>query len=405
MAVGLGIRKELRIKKETTWGTLAGASGAQLLRRKTSDLDESRDTFMSDEINPNQQVGSYTHGSRKAEGSIDGELSGGTYAMLMQSLLRRDFTAVTPITALSLTFAGTGPTYTIARAAGSWLTDGAKEGMVVRVTAGAVNANNLNKNFFIVTAVALTLTVIPWGNGTATAEGPIASCTVSVPGKVTFTPATGQTNDSYTVEHYYTDLVQSEVMTGCRPSTADINLPSTGNAGVTFAMLGKGMPQVQSSAYFTSPTAATTSSVMTAVNGILRAVATTQTVLTAVSIKVDGNMTTQPVVGSNYTPDVFQGRLEVTGQITALFDSVTMRDAFLQESVVALQLVMFAGTAAAAEFVAFACPSVKFGSAKKSDGQGPITLTVPFQAIFNAAGGTGTASEATSLWVQDSLAP
>lgn len=405
MTIATGPFKQLRYKKETTWGTLAGSSGAQILRRKTSDIDEARDTYGSQEIRTDQQRGIYVHGTRRAEGTVNGDMSGGTYKDFLQSLLRRDFTTLTAMSSLSLTMAGAGPTYTVTRGAGSFLTDGVKVGMVIRITAGSVNANNSNKNLFVVGLTATIATVVPWGNGTLTAEGPIASCTISMPGKLTYIPASSHTNDSYTVEHWFSDVSLSEVFTGCRIGSADIGLPATGLAEITFGMLGKGFGQAPSgSAYFSSPTAATTSAGVTAVNGVLRAAGAQQAVVTGASLKVDGAMSAGQVIGSNYTPDVFAGPLTANGQLTAYFQDATLRDAFYNESTVALNLVAYAGTTAAAEFVCFTLPAIKLGGAKKNDGAGPIIMTAPFEAIYNASGGAGTDSEATTVWVQDSLA-
>ena len=73
-------------------------------------------------------------------GTLNGELSPGTYADFMAAALRRDFAAVSALTGLSITIAGSGPTYTVTRASGSWLTDGFKRGRVVRLTAAPAAA-------------------------------------------------------------------------------------------------------------------------------------------------------------------------------------------------------------------------------------------------------------------------
>ena len=62
--------------------------------------------------------------------------------------------------------AGSGPTYTITRSTGSWLTDGIKKGQIGRITAGAVNAANLNKNLVVLSLTSTILTVMPL-NGVA----------------------------------------------------------------------------------------------------------------------------------------------------------------------------------------------------------------------------------------------
>jgi hypothetical protein len=209
MPIARGVAKSLAYKKETTWGTLAGAAGAKYLRRVTSAFNLAKEAYESAEIRVDRQTADMRHGVRSATGSINGELSPASYSDFMQSLVARDFTSKTSLSSLSLTIAGSGP-YTITRAAGSWLTDGVTVGTVIRLT-GTFNANNLNKNLLVASMTATVLTVVVLNGSTMTAEGPIASAGVSFPGKQTFVPATGHTDDSYTVEEWYSDIAQSEV--------------------------------------------------------------------------------------------------------------------------------------------------------------------------------------------------
>ena len=128
MPQAAGVFKTLALKRESTYGTVAGASGAQLMRRVTSDLALTKQTYQSNEIRPDQQVADFRHGVRGVEGTLAGELSPGAYSDLISAALRRDFTAGVSATGLSITIAGSGPTYTVTRASGSWLTDGFKRG-------------------------------------------------------------------------------------------------------------------------------------------------------------------------------------------------------------------------------------------------------------------------------------
>lgn len=404
MTIAVGPAKQLRFKKETAWGTAAGTSGGQLLRRVTSDIDLSKDTYESNEITSTYQLTDYRHGMRKVGGTIKGELSPGAYSAFVQSALRRDFSTVAASTALTLTFAGTGPSYTVARSTGSYLTDGWKVGMVVRVTVGTgANANNLNKNMLITALIAGTATVIPGGNGTLTAEGPIASCTMAPTGKITYVPASGHTNDSYTIEHWFSDIAQDEYFTGCKIGSLDLSLPPTGMATIDMSVMGKDIT-AGTAAYFNSPSAATTTGVLAAVNGVLQVNGATVGIVTGLSIKVDGGMTTGAVVGSNYTPDVFPGRVKVSGQLSAYFENATMRDLFVDETTFAINAVFYTGTGAAADFIAISLPACKAGGATKSDGEQGLQLTMPFQALYNSSGGSGIATEATTIWLQDSQA-
>lgn len=405
MAIATGVAKQLRYKKESTWGTAPGASGAQLLRRVTSDVDMSKDTYQSGEIRSDYQIADYRHGMRKVAGTMRGELSPGTYSAFVQSALRRDFAAVSNITsgATTLTVAGAGPTYTVTASASLWLTGGVKAGMVVKITAGLANAANINKHLFVVSATATVMTVIPLNGVAMTAEGPTATCTVVIPGKVTYTPTTGHTNDSYAIEHWFSDIAQSELFTGCRVSTVALGLPPTGMATIDIGVMGKDVTTTTSQ-YYTSPTAATTSGVLAAVNGVLRVNNVTVAVVTGLTINYAGGMSTGAVVGSNYTPDVFPGRVQVSGQISAYFQDAALRDLFINETPFAIHAAFSTGTGAVADFISLSLPACKAGGATKSDGEQGLQLTMPFQAIYNSAGGAAADSEATTLWVQDSLA-
>src|SRR5574344_886904 len=128
MATASGIAKRIVYKKETTFGTLAGASGGKTLRRTTSNFNLTKETYQSEEIRTDYQTSDFRHGVRSVEGSVSGELSSGSYSDCIGSVLARDFTAATPA-ALGSTTIATGTlagTYTITRTTGSWLTGGAR---------------------------------------------------------------------------------------------------------------------------------------------------------------------------------------------------------------------------------------------------------------------------------------
>src|SRR3954470_16659736 len=115
MTVGTGVNKRVKYKVEGSWGTIPAAGSAQLLRRVSSDGNLKKGTFESAEIVSHMQRVDYRHGVRAADYVLKGELSPGTYKDFVAAGLRRAYTAVTAITALSITISGTGPTYTVAR--------------------------------------------------------------------------------------------------------------------------------------------------------------------------------------------------------------------------------------------------------------------------------------------------
>lgn len=403
MTTASGIFKQVAYKVESVYGTVPAAASAQSLRRVTSSIDLSKDTYQSNEIRTDFQVADFRHGVRRVGGSVSGELSAKTYADFMAAALKKDFVATTAVTGASITIAGSGPTYTVTRAAGDFLTGGFKVGDVIRLSVGTFNALNINKNLLIVTLTATVATVITL-NGTAMfAEGPIASSTVTVFGKKSIVPQTGHTDKSFSIEHWYSDASASEVFSGCKVSKIGIGLPPTGMATCNVEFVGKDATAAGAQ-YFTSPTAVPTTGNMAAVNGVLRVAGATVANVTGLSIDIACGQSGEPVVGSNTVPFQAAGRVQVSGQITATFDSVTLRDAFYNETEISLIGVFTADNTAASDFIGFSMSRIKVGGASKDDGEKTITQTIPFTALLNTAGGAALANDMTTISIQDSAA-
>lgn len=404
MAYAVGSFKQVAIKAETTYGTIPVASGAQLLRRVTSTVDLSKETYASNELRTDFQIADFRHGVRSVAGSLNGELSPGTYKDFFSYALKRDFAAVTATTGASITIAGTGPTHTVTRAAGSWLTDGYKNGMVVRLSVGTLNAANINKNLLIVDITSATaMTVIPLNGVAMVAEGPIASCTITATGKSTYVPTTGHTDKSFTLEHWFADVAQSERFLGCKISKVGLQLPPSGIATAAFEIMGQNVA-TGTAQYFTSPTAVTTSAPLAAVNGVLRVGGVTLASVTGLTIDIAPAYSGEAVVGSNAKPALFAGMVNVTGQMTVFFEDAVLRDVFFNETEIELIAAFTTDNAATADFITLAIPRIKLGGASKDDVMSGIKATIPFQALLNTAGGTGVKTERTTLLIQDSLA-
>ena len=397
-----GINKSVAYKLETVYGTIPTAASAQALRRVTSTLDLTKDVYQSAEIRTDMQIADYRHGVRRVKGAINGELSPKTYSDFFAAAVKKTFAAGVSTTGASITIAGSGP-YTVTRAAGSYLTDGFKVGDVIRLTVGGFNASNLNKNLMITALTATVATVLVLNSMAMVAEGPIATSTVSVYGKKTFIPATGQTDQSFSIEHYYSDVVQSEVFSGCKVDKIAMSLPPTGMATLAIDILGQN-ETTATTQYFTSPTAASTLGNLSAVNGVCRVNGVVAAILTGLTASIDPAYAGDPVVGSNTVPNLFPGTVNCTGQLTAYFLDNTLRDAFLNETEIDLYAVLTTDNTANADFLAFGWPRIKLGGVTKSDGQSGLIQTIPFQALLNKNGGVGIATEYTTVQVQDSAA-
>ena len=404
MATAQGINKQVAYKKQTGLGSPASGSGGTAYRRRTSVFTKPIDTFENDEIVSHQQSTGVNIGGSKPMGKVEGLLSPGAYADWFGSLLRRNFAAITPITGASITISGSGPSYTVARASGSFLSDGIKVGHIIRLSAGSFNAANLSKNLLVTAVTALSLTVRPLNGVAMVAEGPVASSTVTVAGKTTYAPTTGQTTDFYTFEEFYSDLTRSEIFTDAMIAKADVNVPASGNTQVSFDI--PALKRVSGgSQVLTSPAAAAANDVVTGAFGLVICNGAVVANISGFQLSIDG--TTQHadlVLGSTSSDDMQRGRIKVSGSFTSKFDGVTLQTIFDAGSVINLVVGLAEDGTAGADVIVFTLPTIKLTGDAPDDGEKQIIRSYPFTAQYNSAGGAGTSTDQTILTIQDSAA-
>ncbi len=401
-----GINRQVILQQETTFGTLPATSGGQLLRRVNSTLQLTKDVYQSQEILPSQQVRDSRHGVRRATGSVDGQLSPGTYKSLFEGLLRSTFTAgVSTGTQTNITAAG-GPPGTFTRGAGNFLTDGFKVGDVVTVSGftGGASANNA-RNYRIADLTTTVMTVSGLGNETVVAKAAGDSVNISVIGKKLFTPATGQVVPSYTIESWYPDATTpfSERYTGMRVSQISISLPASGMVGFSCQMTGQNM-SVGTARYFTNPASVTSTNSLAAVNGTVRFAGADVATITGGQISISSTMEANPVVGSNIVPEIFAGRLTAQGSLSIYVQDASVYTLFSNETEVDLVFYLTADGTVNSPFIAVVMNRVKINSANKNDSDRSIIQQVAFQALENVNGGAGTKYDQTTITIQDSAA-
>lgn len=402
MAQAQGIYKQISYKVQGAKGTAASGSGGQLVRRETANFKLAKDTFSANEITSHQQSTGDTYGVGKADGTIAGVLSPTTYNWAIENVLRAAAAATTTITGLTLTIATSGSNYTVTRSAGDFLTGGIKQGDIVRLSGVNLDAANVGKNLLVLTATDTVLTVAVLNGSAMTAESSKASSSVAVPGKKVKAPLTGHTNLYYTIEAWHSDVSRSLLYTDMQAGKVDVSLPSSGNATISTAFMG--LNEVASgSQVLTSPTAETTTPILTAVNGYLLVGGSKVVIATSASISIDGGVAFgESVIGSKRIGDLVKGDIKVTGSFTALYEDETIGSYFDDETPISLVFVVADTADAASDFVTFSIPRVKVLTKEGDDGKKQIVRTHNFSAEINTAGGAALATDKTIITVQDS---
>lgn len=407
MTIASGIRKQTTFAKQTALGVPKIGAGGQILRRETSVFNLNKATFASSEIVSHQQSTGVRHGMQSPTGKLTGILSPSTYKLLVATSLRKDFVAgVTTGAVVTVTSAvTTGASGTFTRSAGSYLTDGFKQGDVVTWAGWATTGVPNNSHNFVITGLTATVMTGTMLDGVAVgakAAGDSVTCTVK--GKKTFAPLTGHTNDYFTFEEWYPDISQSELFTDAKVSQLMFDLPANGNSKFTADLMALGFTP-NAAQQFTAPAVETTTGLITSVTGDLIINGVAMAAVTALQITIaEGAANVGPVVGSVFAPDISVGWIKVTGSFTAYFQDGVLPLAYLNESIVGLNMVCSVDNTPNSDIVGFTIGQLKLTSSTPDDGPKAILRTYAFEAQLNTAGGPALAQDQTIITIQDSQA-
>lgn len=402
MTVAQGINKVTAFKAQTGLGAAASGSGGSVLTRRSSVFSAVRDTYESDVIAQHQQSTGVSYGMKRPTGKIDSLLSTETFALLFAALLRADFAAVSAYNAgIDVTAQAAAPQF--ADASGGFLSAGLKVGMVGRWTgfAGSPGTGNNSRNFLITALTATDMTGVFLDGGSAYADAAGDDTTFTPVGKFSKAPLTGHTDDYFTFEEWYADLNKSETFTDGRANQIQVGLPASGNATFVADILALGRT-LGASQVLTGPTEPTFRE-MAAVNGAIYVNGAVVGNCTGVNFTIDGGgQVAGPVVGSNDGIDVSRGRIKVSGQFTAFFDSTTIQALYDAETTVSLIAAVTEDETATSAFMVFSMGAIKMTGDAPDDGEKSIMRTYPFVAELNTGGGAALAWDETILTVQDS---
>lgn len=388
----------IAFKAQPTLGVPATGAGASVFRYSGgSGLNLRKNKIRSSESRSDGQSTLGRHGHRSVEGGYNAPLSLGTFDALLEAIVRGTFDAPLSITNTQMTSITTTAN-TIVAAGGSWITQGLRIGDVIRLTGHAQAANN-GKNLRIVGLTATVITVAETLVADATAD---STFTITRPKKV-INPAI-PVRRLFTFEERYEDLDSSELFPDVRVSSLRIRMPAEGEVSLEFGLVGRDMQVLEGAASpnFTSPTP-TASLGLVAADASIRLGSQVITTITALDFALNLNATTQPVIGSMLSRDVYDGNLQpITGTFSAIRDDMEMLKKYLNEEQLALHLLLVEPESEPKDFISVVLPLLTLDGNTKNLGQdGPLIQSIPFEAgkQTNAGGGI---NDQTMIAIQSS---
>jgi hypothetical protein len=189
---------------------------------------------------------------------------------------------------------------------------------------------------------------------------------------------------SFTAERGFTDISQYEVFTGCVVNTLSLTITPamiTGSLGI----LGKDAAFSGSS--LGSPSAAPTHPPFDGFSGTIEEGGATIASVTSLELNLDNGMTPSFVLMSQVTPQLLVGRSNLTGTLSAYFESLALMNKFLNETESSLELTL---EGASGGDLTIHIPRLKYsGAANPTTGsEDAVMLNMPFQALRSASEGT-----------------
>lgn len=375
MAIGAGARVTTRYVAEVTRGTTPGSPAMKFLRATTRDPNLEKDVLESEEVRSTRQVSDQRHGFNRVVGQLGFQLSRADFDEITEIALGGTWAAVTTGSA---TIAVDGPTQKFTRSGGSFLTDGFRVGHVINSTGFSNGGNNVSGS--AVTITVLTATEMTVVGATLVTEGSAAARTITAPGK---SLEIGTSLKTVTLERAFEDLTKFQVFRGVAVNNYRLTATPERMINVLMDLIGMSSAAISGTPLDASPDAPVDSSPFAPFDGSILEAGTLIAVVTSLDVTIANNRTVSPVIGSKFTPDIFDGTARVDGTMTALFESETLWNKFFNETESALR-VRF-NDPNGTDYWNVMLHRVKYnGGAINPPLEGPVVMNMPITALEHA---------------------
>ncbi len=372
-------RHEMFYTLESSYGVVPSNPPWTPLRHTGTNLGLSKSTLISDELRADGEIADVRHGVRQVGGDVNVEFSYTSFDDMMEAALKGTWALGNVKVAITIS----------AAAADNSLNDSAAgfpvyfpgEKITIAGFTGTVGNNQT------VTVVSRTASKIIVSGGTALVNDAAGE-------SVTLTSASsilkvGTTRRSFSFMRHFADLSTDGHLVYPGIEINNFSMTCEPDAIITsvFAVLGRD----QNAAADAAPSGSSyvdgnTNSVFDCFSGLIYDGATAVGVVTSLNFTLESGLAARNVVGSDKTIRPSIQRTNLSGQITVFFEDAVLQDKFIDETPSSLRFHLF--DAANNEIVVY-MPMIKYnGGQPDTQGQGPITPNMPFQAYRDPTTGT-----------------
>lgn len=202
----------------------------------------------------------------------------------------------------------------------------------------------------------------------------------------------GVTRKSFTFVRHFSDVATADkpyyIYRGVEINSMTLAIAANAMITGTFSVVGKSQALAEDLSVLGTPTfpPASTTSTLDSFTGSLTEGGTDIAVVTEINLELQNGIEPRFVVGSKDTIRPSDGRSNLTGTVTAYFENSTMVEKFLNESD---SSIVFELPDGAGNVQRYRIPRIKYtGGQPDVTGEGPVTLSMPFQALLSPNEGT-----------------
>jgi sporulation protein YlmC with PRC-barrel domain len=387
MAIASGSRHSLAYVAEVTQGTTPATPVFSPVRHTGCTLRLDKTTITSAEIRSDRQITDVRHGNFQVGGDIPVELSYGSHDVLLQAMFGGTWADKATITATTLSAEAADNSYN--DSGSGFVTAGFEVGDIIEVTGFTGNvANNITRG--VLTHVAAGKIRVAGADGDVIVDDAAGeSVTISTVSQVL---KGGTTRRFFTFERHFADLTQYLRYKGCEMNSLALSVAPNAMATATMGVIGLAADPA-AGAIIAGATygSATTTSPMDSFTGTIEENGSVVAVVTQIQLDINNGLEPLFVVGQAAAAGISIGRFTVGGTITVYFDSVTLFNKFVNETESDL---MFETGDVAGNLYRWKLPRIKYNGAPPDvSGEGPVTLAMPIQALYDATAGTSLSVE------------
>jgi hypothetical protein len=198
----------------------------------------------------------------------------------------------------------------------------------------------------------------------------------------------GTTRKSLSLEEGQLDVAQYRVYSGLIVDKMEMTIPSSGIVTAKFDVLAKDQTALSGTSVDADGyTAAAAKSPFTdnGTSGFMKEGGSAVGFVQNIQYTVDNGYGKNFAVGSNVVRDFTTGNAKITGTVTVFFEDAVMYNKFVNGTPTSLDVKLDDGT----NTVQVYFPNVKYtGATKTISGNGPVSMTMPFKALYDATTGS-----------------